>query len=267
MDRPEADGPPRRGMWTKQRIILAAAAGVLVLALVAFGQVRAHQLQSRMLTMFPNDVPADAQLSRYAASLAKPAYAKNCASCHGADMKGDQKKGAPDLTDDVWLFDFGNVQDIENTILYGIRSGIGKSRNITDMPGLGLSGRLYPYEVADATSYVLYVNTGKTTDEASVKRGSAIFQDKGVCYDCHTTNATGNSDYGAPSLTDKDWLFGGDYDTIYHSIYYGRHGKCPAWVTKLSAAQIRSLAVYLYMNSKKPAPPQTASATIGEHNG
>jgi cytochrome c oxidase cbb3-type subunit 3 len=267
MTSPKANGTPRKGLWTRPRIIGAAALGVLVIALIVVTQVMSHQAQARMLRMFPDDVANDPALVKMAVSMAKPTFARHCASCHGADMKGDRSKGAPNLSDNIWLYDFGKVADIETTVLYGVRSGLGKSRNITDMPGLGLSGQLYPYEVRDAAKYVLYLSTGKTDDQEAIKRGSAIFQDKGVCYDCHSSDAQGNSDYGSPGFTDQDWLYGGDYDTVYHSIYYGRHGRCPAWVDKLSAAQIRAMAVYLYVNSHKPTPTKSASAAHDTHLG
>ncbi len=31
-------------------------------------------------------------------------FADNCASCHGADAKGNQEMGAPNLTDKIWLY-------------------------------------------------------------------------------------------------------------------------------------------------------------------
>lgn len=31
-------------------------------------------------------------------------FAANCASCHGEDARGSQEIGAPDLTDDVWIY-------------------------------------------------------------------------------------------------------------------------------------------------------------------
>ena len=52
-------------------------------------------------------------------------------------MQGNPALGAPNLTDKVWLYDQGGVSDIERTILYGVRSGHAKSRNITDMPPVG----------------------------------------------------------------------------------------------------------------------------------
>ena len=56
------------------------------------------------------------------------AFGANCVSCHGSDMKGNSRKGIPNLTDNIWLYDFGRVSDIERTVLYGIRAGVGKSR-------------------------------------------------------------------------------------------------------------------------------------------
>ncbi len=56
----------------------------------------------------------------------------------------------------------------------------------------------------------------------------------------------------APAFTDNDWLYGGDFDTVYRSVYSGRHGVCPAWIDKLKPATIRALAVWLHTLSSKP---------------
>ncbi|MBK7049491.1 MAG: cytochrome-c oxidase, cbb3-type subunit III [Rhodoferax sp.] len=42
------------------------------------------------------------------ASLGKPKFAA-CAACHGADGKGTQAMGAPNLTDDIWLHGYGEA--------------------------------------------------------------------------------------------------------------------------------------------------------------
>jgi len=45
--------------------------------------------------------PHDAEEAGQAAEL----FAQQCASCHGADAQGDRLQGAPNLTDDEWLYD------------------------------------------------------------------------------------------------------------------------------------------------------------------
>jgi cytochrome c oxidase cbb3-type subunit 3 len=45
-----------------------------------------------------------------------------CAACHGTDAKGNPAFGAPDLTDDVWLYG-SSRKDVEQTIAYG-RGGV-----------------------------------------------------------------------------------------------------------------------------------------------
>ena len=39
-----------------------------------------------------------------AAAAGEPLFARYCAACHGADATGNQALGAPDLTDEVWLY-------------------------------------------------------------------------------------------------------------------------------------------------------------------
>lgn len=45
-----------------------------------------------------------------------------CAACHGTDGKGNPAVGAPDLTDQYWLFG-GTRADVTETVMYG-RSGV-----------------------------------------------------------------------------------------------------------------------------------------------
>ena len=48
-------------------------------------------------------------------------FAQACAACHGADAKGMHITGAPNLTDEVWLYG-GSTKQIDFTIRNG-RSG------------------------------------------------------------------------------------------------------------------------------------------------
>ncbi len=45
-------------------------------------------------------------------------FATYCAACHGADGKGNQMVGAPNLVDNVWLYG-GNLGDVKTSIVSG----------------------------------------------------------------------------------------------------------------------------------------------------
>jgi cytochrome c oxidase cbb3-type subunit III len=233
---------------------LAAIAGVVLVALIVFvasGLRRAH-LADRLVATAAEEVPSDPTLVKFARQVAGPAYAKNCVSCHGADMKGDPANGVPNLTDKVWLYDQGNVSDIERTIIYGVRSGHSKSHNITDMPAVGRLGVLKEPEIRDVVEYVEALSR-QPHDAAAAQRGEVLFKDRGNCFDCHAPDGTGNPDYGSTDLTANVWTYGGDRETLFKSIRDGRHGKMDAYIGKLSFAQIRALAVDIYERSHKPA--------------
>jgi cytochrome c oxidase cbb3-type subunit 3 len=60
----------------------------------------------------------DAQLAELGAKV----FTQNCAVCHGADGTGNQLLGAPNLTDNIWLYG-GEPQDIRQTVRQG-RTGV-----------------------------------------------------------------------------------------------------------------------------------------------
>jgi len=251
---------PLRGPWPAAALALAA----VLLGTLAYQHWHELRLEAQLVREDPDRVVHDPRLVAVALRLARPAYARQCAACHGRDLHGARRPGVPDLTSPVWLYGTGDVSDIEPTILYGIRSGHPKARNITDMPAFGRTGQLSPAEIRDVAEYV-YSLSHADVDAAAVGRGRAIFADKGVCYDCHGADASGNIDYGAPDLTGKSqgWLYGGDRATLIDSIKNGRHGLCPAWIHDLSPAQIRALAVYLYEASRPAADARTAMTAAG----
>lgn len=63
------------------------------------------------------------------AQVGKRVFVQNCAACHGADAKGNQDIGAPNLTDRVWLYGSN-----EATITETIAKGRGQASSITRMP-------------------------------------------------------------------------------------------------------------------------------------
>jgi cytochrome c oxidase cbb3-type subunit 3 len=56
------------------------------------------------------------------AARAVPLFAENCASCHGEKGRGDYETGAPNLTDQVWLYG-SDRETLWQTIYYG-RTGV-----------------------------------------------------------------------------------------------------------------------------------------------
>ena len=55
----------------------------------------------------------------------------------------------------------------------------------------------------------------------------------------------GNTDFGAPDLTDQFWIYGGDLQSIFTSVWGGRQGHMPSWEARLSAVDRKILALYL----------------------
>jgi cytochrome c oxidase cbb3-type subunit 3 len=63
------------------------------------------------------------------------------------------------------------------------------------------------------------------------------------CTQCHASDARGGR--GFPNLTDDDWLFGGDPDTIETTILHGRNGIMPAFGPALGPEGVRDTANYV----------------------
>jgi cytochrome c oxidase cbb3-type subunit 3 len=239
-------GGSRRQVW-----IWGVAAAAALLAGLCY-RLHLRSLEAELVRRWPAELVHSPEMIHFAVSLARPVYAAHCASCHGASLRGNQAIGAPNLSDSIWLYGDGGIGDIETTILYGIRSGHPKARNVTDMPAEGRTHQLSAPEVDDMVEFVLALSR-QPHAELAAERGRRLFYDKGNCFDCHAGDAMGNTDYGSPALLGPTWNYGGDRTTLRQTIYSGRHGLCPAWILKLAPPQIRALAVYLYVESHPQA--------------
>ena len=88
------------------------------------------------------------------AQLGKPLFDQNCAACHGMDGKGNQALGAPNLSDQIWLYGSS-----EATIAQGINNGrhVGMEAEHPPMPSfkntLG-QGPLGPAKINLVAAYV-----------------------------------------------------------------------------------------------------------------
>jgi cytochrome c oxidase cbb3-type subunit 3 len=227
-------------LWIALAIVIVAGG-----AAFAWREAHTNRLETEVLGLLPDEVPRHPDLVSLSIAEAKPVYAAHCASCHGADMKGDTRTGAPNLSDGIWLYGSGNVTDIERTILYGIRSGHGQAHNVTEMPALGLSGMLAPGEINDVVQYVLSLSKRPNAAQAAIS-GSQIYAGKGMCGDCHGPDGRGDPYYGAPNLTANVFNNGGDTASLYRVIYSGLQRVCPSWYGIIPLEKIRALAVYLH---------------------
>ena len=184
-------------------------------------------------------VKDDPELLRFAMAGGAAAFATNCAPCHGRGAQGFI--GYPNLNDDEWLWG-GSIEDIHDTIRFGIRSGHADGRD-SQMPRFGIDGLLERKQITDTAEYVLSL-TGRATDHEAVERGREVFAEQ--CIACHGEDGKGNRELGAPDLTDAIWLYGSSKDAVVESIRTGRGGQMPVWEGRLDPVTIKSLTVYVH---------------------
>lgn len=78
----------------------------------AFGEEKVKDVTNYVLSL--SGKKADAER----VSRGKETFAATCAACHGADGKGNQAIGAPNLTDNIWLYG-GTEKAVIDTITNG----------------------------------------------------------------------------------------------------------------------------------------------------
>lgn len=194
--------------------------------------------EAELLSKDLTDLVQDASIKQKYMNSAAILYKDNCSVCHGPDLKG--QTNFPNLADHHWLWS-GDLSEIETTIKYGINSGHDEERT-AEMLGFGTSEALTLNEINQVTQYVLSLS-GKTTNDALAKKGQSIFNEQ--CASCHGEKGEGGLEVGAPSLTDKSWIYGGTQQAIKDTITKGRKGVMPAWEHRLSPFDIRKLTLYL----------------------
>lgn len=223
-------GGATRGMagWTSQSALRTAQAEVFArqdLYLQRFHGASFRQIMD------------DPSLYEFAKAGGAAAFKDNCATCHGTGGTGG--KGYPNLNDDDWLWG-GKIDDIYQTLQYGIRSGHIETR-LSLMPAFGRDKLLTAKEIDTIADYVLRLHEGKNDISSD---GAQIFQKN--CASCHGTDARGGREFGAPNLTNNIWLYGGDRATIIQTINNGRNGVMPYWKGRLNDDTLRELAVYVH---------------------
>ena len=191
-------------------------------------------------------IQADPQLMQTVRETGHSLFGDNCAACHGRDAKGNV--GFPNLTTASWLWG-GTPDQIFETIRVGINSTHAETR-VSQMLAFGRDGMLKREEIE---SVVAYVHSLSHPDEAKgdkVAAGKELFANN--CASCHGEDARGNPEVGAPNLTDASWIYGGDPQSIFTTVWGGRQGHMPTWEGRLSALDRKILTLYL-VDLRSPA--------------
>ena len=141
-------------------------------------------------------------------------------------------------------------------ILFG---GLG---NISGVLGWSQEGQ-YETEMKSATEAqeVIFARYRQMDNETLIgdaeanATGQRLFANS--CAMCHGSDARGARSF--PNLTDNDWLYGGDFDTVVQSISIGRTGAMPVMVGGLDDSAISDLVVYVQSLSGMRADAEMAA--------
>lgn len=182
-----------------------------------FGGIRATIADARLETLQANEKFMDS---------ARAIFARNCAVCHGYEAEG-QASLFPNLIDDDWQWG-ATPEQIEVSIVKGRKAAMVSWQQV-----LGDEG------VKNVTDYVATLSGTPLAEHP----GKAQYDQ--FCVACHGLAGEGNAALGAPRLDDDIWLYGGDEQSIYHSIAIGRFGVMPAFEDRLDATQVRLLVAWM----------------------
>lgn len=230
-----------------------------------FGELEASQaeIEARQMAYLNRfneaslpEILEDPELYAFAVAGGAAAFKDNCATCHGTGAAGS--KGYPNLNDDDWIWG-GRLSEIHQTLKFGIRADNLDSR-VSQMPAFGKDGLLKTDEVDAVVDYVLTLSGGKK--HKNFEQGQEIF--KGQCASCHGEDGKGLREFGAPNLTDKIWLYGGDRDTVFETVYYARAGMMPAWGKRLDENTLKQLTIYLHQLGGGEGEPKDVTETKDE---
>ena len=224
----------------------------IVAAVTTLTMTLAHaRSRDAVMRADPETILTRPELLRPALAAGRAGFDRHCASCH-VDGRGNPARGIPELTDHDYLYGTGQVAEIEQIVLHGIRSGDPRGWHLAAMPGYAQAtpypaepaiAPLSPADIADVTQWLLHA---RATDAAAAARGKAIYAGRGACWDCHSPDGGGNPSIGAPNLNDEVWLYGdGSAAALTATLKRGHAGSCPAFARVLKPAEARAIAVYV----------------------
>lgn len=196
-------------------------------------------------------IEADPQLMQIVRQTGRTLFGDNCAVCHGVNADGNKGgKGFPSLVGDTWLWG-GSADAIAETINVGINATHPKTR-ASQMLAFGRDGVLKRNEIDNVVSYVRTLSNPAVAKDATpqeIAAGKAVFAAN--CVSCHGETGKGSTEAGAPDLTDSFWIYGGDAQSIFTTVWGGRQGHMPSWEGRLSPLDRKILTLYLVDLRKK----------------
>lgn len=193
-------------------------------------------------------IEADPRLMNAVRESGRTLFGDNCAACHGENGRGGP--GFPSLAASASIWG-GSPEEIAKTIRVGVNSAHADSR-ISQMTAFGRSQVVSREEAQSLVAYVrsLSAPAGAPQEKSeAIAAGKALFAKN--CASCHGDDGKGKKDVGAPDLTDRVWIYGGDAASIYQTIWNGRQGHMPSWEGRLSDLDRKILTLYV-LDLKRP---------------
>jgi len=140
------------------------------------------------------------------------------------------------------------------------------------MPAFGRDRMLSAAQIDDVTEYVISISAARRRlgpNAQAAARGAQIYGEQ--CAACHAATGAGDRAFGAPSLTDDVWLYGGSREEIRRQIELGRGGVMPSWEAQIDPGTLRALAYYVHQmgggEPDAPAAPLPTAAPAGIDQG
>jgi cytochrome c oxidase cbb3-type subunit 3 len=100
--------------------------------------------------------------------------------------------------------------------------------------------------------------TEVAADDKALKMGGRLFASN--CSVCHGSDAKGA--YGFPNLTDNEWRWGGEPETIKATLLAGRHAVMPAWAEVIGESGVKNVSAYVLTELAGRKLPEETKADI-----
>ena len=195
-----------------------------------------------------------------------------------------RKGQRPDTTEETVGHAFDGIEEFDNPLpkwwfMLSILTIVFAIGYLVPYPGMGnWKGLLPGYEggwtgvaqwekemaKADAQYGPIYAKyaampiTEVAADEKALKMGGRLFASN--CSVCHGSDAKGA--YGFPNLTDNEWRWGGEPETIKTTLLAGRHAVMPAWAEVIGESGVKNVSAYVLTELAGRKLPEEAKADI-----